>query len=174
MYVINHMEVGWGGVMDSVRNHETTPKQEHGKHNKAKSMWTTQSLNTRKQQQIYLVTPEGFDSNLRRLISELLLWIKLMSVPCKIVLRTLLITNHLDNWCRQTTNHYVSQCWCRSMAPYVVPMAPYVVTRTQWVKTYISVFIRGCFMAGSRTIPTRTFPTRTLPTRTIPARTIPS
>ena len=31
-------------------------------------------------------------------------------------------------WCRQATSHYLSQCWPRSLLPYVV-------TRPQWVKT---------------------------------------
>ena len=30
-------------------------------------------------------------------------------------------------WCRQATNHYLSQCWPRSLSPYGV-------TRPQWVK----------------------------------------
>ena len=30
-------------------------------------------------------------------------------------------------WCRQATSHYQSQCWPRSLSPYVV-------TRPQWVK----------------------------------------
>ena len=31
-------------------------------------------------------------------------------------------------WCRQATNHYLSQCWPRSLLPYDV-------TRPQWVNT---------------------------------------
>ena len=34
-------------------------------------------------------------------------------------------------WCRQTTNHYLSQCWPRSLAPYGV-------TRRQWVNLDIA------------------------------------
>ena len=33
-------------------------------------------------------------------------------------------------WCRQSTSHYLSQCWPRSLSPYGV-------TRPQWVKTKI-------------------------------------
>ena len=32
-------------------------------------------------------------------------------------------------WCRQTTSHYLSQCWPRSVSPYGL-------TRPQWVKAY--------------------------------------
>ena len=32
-------------------------------------------------------------------------------------------------WCRQATNHYLSQCWPSSMSPYVV-------TRPQWVNVF--------------------------------------
>ena len=31
-------------------------------------------------------------------------------------------------WCRQATNHYLSQCWTRSLSPYGV-------TRPQWVNS---------------------------------------
>ena len=34
-------------------------------------------------------------------------------------------------WCRQTTNHYLSQCWPRSLAPYGV-------NRRQWVNLDIA------------------------------------
>ena len=34
-------------------------------------------------------------------------------------------------WCRQTTSHYLSQCWPRSLSPYGV-------TRPQWVKAWMS------------------------------------
>ena len=32
-------------------------------------------------------------------------------------------------WCRQATNHYLSQCWPRSMSPYGI-------TRSEWVNTF--------------------------------------
>ena len=34
-------------------------------------------------------------------------------------------------WCRQATSHYLSQCWRRSLSPYGV-------TRSQWVKRFVS------------------------------------
>ena len=44
-------------------------------------------------------------------------------------------------WCRQATNHYLSQCWPRSMSPYGV-------TRPQWVNSTFSVVL---YMAKSVT-----------------------
>ena len=35
-------------------------------------------------------------------------------------------------WCHQVTNHYLSQCWSRSMSPYGV-------TRPQWFKHIVSL-----------------------------------
>ena len=37
------------------------------------------------------------------------------------------------SWCRQTTSHYLSQCWPRSMLPYGI-------TRPPWVKSDSKLF----------------------------------
>ena len=37
-------------------------------------------------------------------------------------------------WCRQTTSHYLSQCWTKSMSPNGV-------TRPQWVKILMRIYI---------------------------------
>ena len=39
-------------------------------------------------------------------------------------------------WCRQTTSHYLSQCWPRSMTPCGV-------TRPQWVKCHWHIYLQG-------------------------------
>ena len=57
-------------------------------------------------------------------------------ISCEIALRSMPL-DHADDkstlvqvmaWCRQATNHYLSQCWPRSLSPYGV-------TRPQWVNT---------------------------------------
>ena len=39
-------------------------------------------------------------------------------------------------WCRQASSHYLSQCWPRSLSPYVV-------TRPQWVNSLASGRYQG-------------------------------
>ena len=36
-------------------------------------------------------------------------------------------------WCHQAASHYLSQCWPRSLSPYVV-------TRPQWVNVHVKTF----------------------------------
>ena len=56
-------------------------------------------------------------------------------IACEIVLRWISLDLSDDKstlvqvmaWCRQATSHYLSQCWPRSLSPYVV-------IRPQWVK----------------------------------------
>ena len=54
-------------------------------------------------------------------------------------------------WCRQTTSHYLSQCWPS-------PMSPYSVTRPQWIKwhslndiQFVTVLLK--LMARSQMVP---------------------
>ena len=65
-------------------------------------------------------------------------------MACEIVLRRISqdladdksILVQVMAWCRQATSHYLSQCWPRSMSPYVI-------TRPQWVnrkQAQINVF----------------------------------
>ena len=82
--------------------------------------------------------PGRCGSNSKSALPEHRLWIKFVSTPCEIALRqtkntfraygkwTLL---QVMAWCRQATNHYLSQCWPRSMSPYGV-------IRPQWVNVY--------------------------------------
>ena len=55
---------------------------------------------------------------------------KLLSGEChntSLILKSTLV--QVMVWCRQATNHYLSQCWPRFLSPYDV-------TRPQWVNRY--------------------------------------
>ena len=74
------------------------------------------------------LAPGGFERNLRKVIFKLILMIGGWGVFCKIALRWMSMDLTDDKsilvqvmaWCRQPTNHYLSQCWPRSMSPYGV------------------------------------------------------
>ena len=74
-----------------------------------------------------------------KVIFKLILMIGGWGIFCKIALRWMSMDLTDDKstlvqmmaWCRQATSHYPSQCWPRSMSPYVV-------TRPQWVNNKIS------------------------------------
>ena len=65
---------------------------------------------------------------LKSVISELMLWIKFIITSCEIAL-SWIAENTSDvkstlvqimAWCHQASNHYLSQCWPRSVSPYGV------------------------------------------------------
>ena len=70
-------------------------------------------------------------------ISKHMLQIKFVRTFCDIALRWMLENTYDDKstlvqvmvWCCQTPNHYLSQCWSRSMSQYGI-------TRPQWVKCF--------------------------------------
>ena len=86
------------------------------------------------------LAPERFERNLRKVIFKLILMIGGWGNFCKIALRwmSMDLTDNKSTlvqvmaWCRQTTNHYLSQCWPRFMSPYVI-------TRPQWVDSIIKI-----------------------------------
>ena len=74
----------------------------------------------------------------------IILWNDILSTSCEVGLRwvpqnpksTLV---QVMTWCHQTTSHYLSQCWTRSMAQYGI-------TRPQWVNCHLTkLSIRGHF-----------------------------
>ena len=83
------------------------------------------------------LAPGGFDYSLKLVNFKLILTINFLSISCEIVIRWMPqhLTDHLSTmvqvmaWCRQSTNHYLSQCWLKSPSPYDV-------TRPQWVKAF--------------------------------------
>ena len=84
------------------------------------------------------MTPGRFEKKMRKLIFKLILMIGGWGIFCKIVLRwmTMDLTDEKSTlvqvmaWCSQATNHYLIQCWPRSMSPYGV-------SRPQWVNSTI-------------------------------------
>ena len=77
----------------------------------------------------------GRCSNLKSVIFRHIIQIIFMSTSCKIAFH-FMPQNTFDGvmliqvmaWCHQATNHYLSQCWPRSMSPYGF-------TKPQWVNT---------------------------------------
>ena len=82
------------------------------------------------------LAPGRFQFNFRQVIFKLILVNGGWGIPYEIALRWMPLDLTDDKsalvqvmaWCRQTTCHYLSQCWPRSMSPNGV-------TRPQWVNT---------------------------------------
>ena len=80
--------------------------------------------------------------NFRHVIFRQILVIDGWGISCEITLMWMSLNFTNDQaklvqvmaWCRQTTSHYLSQCWPRSLSPYGV-------TRPQWIN---SLAHRGC------------------------------
>ena len=81
------------------------------------------------------LAPEGCSNDLKHVISTHMLWINFMGTFYETVHKWM-SQNTFDekstsiqviSLCRQTTSHYMSQCWLRSVSPYGA-------TRSQWVK----------------------------------------
>ena len=91
----------------------------------------------------------GRCSNLKSVIFRHIIRINFMSTSCKIAFH-LMPQNTFDGvmliqvmaWCHQATNHYLSQCWPRSMSPYGV-------TKPQWVNTMHVVALALCIAWSS-------------------------
>ena len=87
------------------------------------------------------LAPGRCGCNFRNIIFELISWIDTLSATSKIVVRWMPQNSSDDKstlvqvmaWCGQATNHYLNQCWPRSMSSYGV-------ARPQWVNnlTYLS------------------------------------
>ena len=95
------------------------------------------------------VVPLSFGSNFKNVISKDMLWIRFMSMFCKVVPRWMPQNTFDDKstlaqimaWCHQAPSHYLSQCWPRSMLPYGV-------TRPQWVN-----YLLACWFIAANAIP---------------------
>ena len=80
------------------------------------------------------LAPGKFEWNFGYVIFKWILVIDGWGICCEIALIWMLLDFTDDQstlvqvmaWCRQTTSHYLSQCWPRSLSPYGV-------TRPQWV-----------------------------------------
>ena len=78
--------------------------------------------------------PLGFEWDFRYVIFKWTLVIDGWGISCEVALIWMSLDFTDDQstlvqvmvWCRQATSHYLSQCWPRSLSPYVV-------TRPQWV-----------------------------------------
>ena len=83
------------------------------------------------------LAPEKFEWNFRYVIFQRILVTDVWGISCEIALIWMSVDFINDQstmvqvkaWCRQTTRHYLSQCWPRSLTPYGV-------TRPQWVLTH--------------------------------------
>ena len=79
------------------------------------------------------LVPGRFKRNFKKVTFQLILVIDGWSISCKIVLKWMPmdLTDGKSTlvqvmaWCRQAPSHYLSQCWPRSLSPYVV-------IRPQW------------------------------------------
>ena len=84
------------------------------------------------------LAPGKFEWNFRYVIFKWMLVIDGWGIRCEIALiwMSLDFTDdqstlvQLMTWCRQATNHYLSQCWLRSLSLYGI-------TRPEWVNTTI-------------------------------------
>ena len=99
------------------------------------------------------LAPERFQRNFWKVIFQLIFFIDVWSISCKIVLKWMPMgltdgkstSVQVMAWCRQAPSHYLSKCWPRSLAPYGV-------IRPQWVNmefSYIqaAVSIQQCHLA---------------------------
>ena len=74
------------------------------------------------------LAPGKFEWNFRHIIFKKILVIDGWGISCEIALIWMSLDFTDDQstlvqvmaWCRQTTNHYLSQCWPRSVSPYDV------------------------------------------------------
>ena len=74
------------------------------------------------------LTPGKFEWNVRYLIFQIISVIDGWGISCELTLRWMSLDLTDDKstlvqvmaWCRQATNHYLSQCWSRSLSPYGV------------------------------------------------------
>ena len=88
------------------------------------------------------LAPGKFEWNFRYIIFKWILVIDGWSISCEIALIWMLLDFTDDQstlvqvmaWCHQTTSHYLSQCWPRSLSPYGV-------TRPQWVCSQLVVLV---------------------------------
>ena len=82
------------------------------------------------------LTPKRCGSNSKSIIFKLIIQNRSLGIWCEITLRWMPqnLTNQKSTsvqvmaWCHQATNHYLNQCWPRSMSPYGI-------TRPQGVNT---------------------------------------
>ena len=89
------------------------------------------------------LAPGNFEWNLRHVIFKKILMIDGWGISCEIALiwMSLDFTDEQSTlvqvmaWCRQATNHYLSQCWPRSLSPYGI-------TRPQWGKGVLLQLIK--------------------------------
>ena len=92
------------------------------------------------------LAPGKLEWHFRYLISQTISVIDGWGISCEIALRRMSLDLTDDKstlvqvmaWCRQAPNHYLSQCWPRSMSPYGV-------IRPQWVKRKWHTFCR-CYV----------------------------
>ena len=88
------------------------------------------------------LAPGKFEWNFRHVIFKQILVIDGWGISCEIAViwMSLGFTDDQSTlvqvmaWCRQTTSHYMSQCWPRSLSPYGI-------TRPQWVIAWTTCII---------------------------------
>ena len=92
------------------------------------------------------LAPGRFEWNFKSEFLKLILVIDGQGISCEIALRWMPLDLTDDKstlikvmaWCHQTTSHYLSQCWSRSMSPFGV-------TKPQWVNdSFSSQFYLSC------------------------------
>ena len=89
------------------------------------------------------LAPGGFDYSLKLVNFKIISTINIWSIFCEIAIRWMpqYLTDHWSTlvqvmaWCRQTTSHYLSQCWSRSLSTYDV-------TRPQWVNLCLLRYVQ--------------------------------
>ena len=85
-----------------------------------------------------------FQRNFRYLIFQIIAVIDGWGISCELALgwMSLNLTDDKSTlvqvmaWCRQATNHYLSQCWPRSLSPYGVTRSQRVKAATKWPLLY--------------------------------------
>ena len=91
------------------------------------------------------LAPGKFEQYFGYLIFEIISVINGWGISCELALRWMSLDLTYDKstwdqvmaWCRQSTSHYLSQWWPRSLLPYGV-------THPQWVKAYIDGLVQDC------------------------------
>ena len=110
-------------------------------HHLCDAKWLHESLLTHSQSKfetwnfsLNSLAPGKFEWNFRYVIFKWILVIDGWGISCEIALLSMSLDFSYDKlkmvqvmaWCHQATNHYLSQCWPRSLSPYGI-------TRPQWV-----------------------------------------
>ena len=95
------------------------------------------------------LAPGRCGRNFNIILFKLISWTDISCAACKIVERWIPQNSTDDEstlvqvmaWCHQATNHYLSQCWSRTMSPYGITMPQWAKKMTWWLYSVIQSWL---------------------------------